>query len=156
MINLGGSVLVQLWSGGDYSNDLRDVGLSSVGLGQSQHLDHSVNVPLLVGGELLANLAYLVRQLGLELWIRCDEVVDELLDDGLDVRGIGDLVNQVESLLLKLHIVILQAISDGTLVSLDGVEVDVDHLLQLKQGHVPDIVLLVGQESAEDVDSHDS
>jgi len=85
MVDLGGGVLVQLRSGGDYSDDLRDVGLSGVGLGQSQHLDHGVDVPLLVRGELLANLAYLVGQLSLELRICTDEVVDELLDDRLYV-----------------------------------------------------------------------
>ena len=79
--HLGDRVLMQLRSRRDDRNDLRDVVLSSVSLRQGQDLNHCIDMPLLVGRVLLANLADLVSQLLLELVVGAQEVVEEFLGD---------------------------------------------------------------------------
>jgi hypothetical protein len=52
--------------------------------------------------------------------------------------------------------VVFQALKDGGFVSLDGVIVDINNLLELNQGYVPHVVLFICQESSQNVDSEDS
>lgn len=69
---------------------------------------------------------------------------------------IGDFVNQIESLLLNLHVVVLQAVCDCLLMSLYSVVVDVYHFLQLLNSDIPHVILPVHQEAAKDVDAENS
>lgn len=110
-------------------------------------------MPLFVWGILLTYLTYLIRELLFELAIGIKKVVGQLLDNALDVGGIGDLVDEIQSLLLDLEIMVLQTVCDSALVSLNCAVVDVYHLLKLVEGHVSYIVLPVHQESTKNVNS---
>jgi hypothetical protein len=61
-VDLRNDLAVQLRSGGDDSDQLRDVLLSNKVLGKGQHFDNSVDLPLASGRILLADLANLVAQ----------------------------------------------------------------------------------------------
>jgi len=52
--------------------------------------------------------------------------------------------------------VVLKAVSDGGLVSLDCVVIDIDHFDQLVEGHISYIVLSVCQEPTKDVNAENS
>ena len=51
---------------------------------------------------------------------------------------------------------ILQAISDGLLVFLHGIEVNINDTLQALQGNKTDIVFFVHQEAAQDVNAQNT
>jgi len=51
---------------------------------------------------------------------------------------------------------ILQAISDGLLVSLHSIEVDINNTLQALEGNKADIVFFVHQEATQDVNAQNT
>jgi hypothetical protein len=48
---------------------------------------------------------------------------------------------------------VLKAVSNGGLVSLDSVVIDINHFDELIEGHISYVVLSVGQESSKNVDA---
>ena len=123
---------------------------------ECENLNHSIDMPLLIGRILLANLANLVAQFLFEFIIGRQQVVGQLLDDTLDIRGICDFVNEIQGLFFYLHVMIFQTIGDRLFMSLDGIVVDVNYFLELLESHVTHVVFAVHQEAAQDVDTEDS
>lgn len=144
---------MELGRRGNHRNQLRDVLLADVVFTQSEHLDHRVNLPFPCGRVLLTNLANLVGQLLFEFCIGDQQVVEQLFHNGLDVGVVGNLVEQVEGLLLDDQVVVLKAVEHGLLVTRHRFVVNVHHLDQLLQSDVPHIVLFVLKEFAENVDA---
>lgn len=147
---------MEVGSGCDDCDQLGDELLSHVAFRKSKHLDHSVDVPFLVRRVLFASHAYLVRQFLLKLVVSNEKVVDEFLDYRFDIALVGDLVQQVQGLLLNDQVMVFQAISNSGLVSFDSVVVYVNHLLESLQRYEPHVVLPIHQEPAQNVDAENS
>jgi len=125
-------------------------------LAESQHLHHSVNLPLASGSVLLANLADLVGQLFFELGVCDQQIRHQLLHNRLNVSSVRNLVKQVERLLLNDEIVVLQTVNHRGLVTSHGFVVNINHLDELLECHVSYVVLFVLQKFTQNVDTEHS
>lgn len=138
---------------GDDSNDLGDVFLPDVPLRKSEYFDHGVYVPFLSGCILLASHTDLVRKLFLEIAIRYKQVVQKFLSDRFNVLCVGNLEEQVESLLLNDKIMVFKAVCDCLLVSLHSVIININNALETLKCDKSNIIFPIHKESSEDVDS---
>ena len=93
-----------------------------------------------------------LRQLVLELDVARDQVREQLLDEDLDVRLVDERVDELEGTLADRRVGVLQAVDDRVAVALHRLRVGGDDLVQRVQRNVPDVVVAVDQEAAEDVD----
>ena len=126
------------------------------GVRDGEGLDDRVDVPLVVLRVLLDDVADPLRQLVLELDVARDQVREQLLDEDLDVRLVDERVDELEGTLADRRVGVLQAVDDRVAVALHRLRVGGDDLVQRVQRDVPDVVVAVDQEAAEDVDREDA
>jgi hypothetical protein len=156
VVHLRHRVLMQLRGCCNNCDNLRNVLFSDMSLRQGKNLNHGVNVPFFIGRILFADLANFVGKLLFEFAISAQQVICKLLHNRFDVGVVSDFIDEVQGLLLDLHVVVLQAVRNGALVALHRIVVDVNHLLQLLQSDISHVVFAVHQEATQDVDSKHS
>ena len=91
------------------------------------------------------------RQVRLELNIRHAEVIQQLLGQRLDVVLVDQRVHELKRRSSNGDVAVLDALDDGVPVPLHSLRVHRDHLGERVQRDVSNVVVLVTEETAEDV-----
>lgn len=146
VVDFGDGILMELWGGSDNCDDLGNIFFSGVGFSKSEYSNDCINMPFFVWRIFLTDLTNLIRKLLLEFIISGEKIIGQLLDDGLNVCAVGNLIKKIKGLFLDLHIVVFETVGDGCFVSLNSVVVDVNDFLKLLEGDISNIVLPIHQE----------
>mmetsp|Transcript_85937 Transcript_85937/g.184184 ORF Transcript_85937/g.184184 Transcript_85937/m.184184 type:complete len:254 (+) Transcript_85937:500-1261(+) len=120
---------------------------------QAHHLYQGVELPPAVWRILFHGHADPAAEVLLKVGVSHQEVVQQLLGHTLDVFLIHKRVGHVKGPLPDRDVRVLQAIDNGGTMSLDSLQIDVDHTLQSRKSHIADVVVAAEKEAAEDVNA---
>lgn len=110
-------------------------------------------MPFLGRRVLLAGHAYLVGKFLLEIIVSNQQVIEQFFSDGLDVLCISNFEEEVKGFLFNYQVMVLEAISDSRLVSLNSIIVDVNDTLETLKRYESDIIFFIHEEAAQDIDA---